>query len=93
MTGTPPSFGRGNGHWQMTTENFDSLRETLLAEITEAADLDALEAIRVTALGKQGSKRNGPHRGNADCGQEPAWQTRSGRDEGRHHRPDIGFDG
>ena len=38
----------------MTTEDFDTLRDTLLAEITKAADLDELEAIRVTALGKQG---------------------------------------
>ena len=38
----------------MTTEDFDSLLATLLAEITEAADLAELEAIRVTALGKQG---------------------------------------
>ena len=38
----------------MTTEDFDSLRDTLLAEIAEAGDLDELEAIRVTALGKQG---------------------------------------
>jgi phenylalanyl-tRNA synthetase alpha chain len=43
----------------MTTENLagnlDSLRDTLLAEIDGAAELDTLEAIRVAALGKQGS--------------------------------------
>ena len=39
----------------MTTEDLDSLRDTLLAEIDGAADLDALEATRVAALGKQGS--------------------------------------
>ena len=39
----------------MTTENLDSLRDTLLAKIAAATDLDALEAIRISALGKQGS--------------------------------------
>jgi phenylalanyl-tRNA synthetase alpha chain len=39
----------------MTTENLDSLRDALLAEIKSAVELDTLEAIRVAALGKQGS--------------------------------------
>ena len=39
----------------MTTKNLDSLRDGLLSEIASAADLEALEVVRVTALGKQGS--------------------------------------
>ena len=35
--------------------DFESLRETLLAEITEAADLEALDRARVAALGKKGA--------------------------------------
>ena len=38
----------------MTTDNLDSLRDGLLAEVAQAADLEALEALRVSALGKQG---------------------------------------
>ena len=38
----------------MTTDNLDSLRDGLLAEVEAAADLDALDALRVSALGKQG---------------------------------------
>ena len=38
----------------MTTENLDALRDTLLAEVAAAADLEALEALRVSALGRQG---------------------------------------
>ena len=67
--------------------------DRFLQRSVSAARFEHGKTARAAALGKQGSKRNGPHRGNADCGQEPAWQTRSGRDEGRHHRPDIGFDG
>ncbi|MBK19040.1 MAG: phenylalanine--tRNA ligase subunit alpha [Rhodospirillaceae bacterium] len=39
----------------MTTENLDTLRDSLLAEIEGAANLEALEDIRVAALGKQGT--------------------------------------
>jgi phenylalanyl-tRNA synthetase alpha chain len=38
----------------MTTENLDSLRDELLAEVEAASDLDALETLRVAALGRQG---------------------------------------
>jgi phenylalanyl-tRNA synthetase alpha chain len=38
----------------MTTENLDALRDELLAEVAEASDLEALEAARVSALGRQG---------------------------------------
>jgi len=36
-------------------ENLDTLRQDLLTQITNASDIEALEAIRVSALGKQGS--------------------------------------
>tara|TARA_B100000676_G_C18066743_1_gene841468 strand:+ start:1219 stop:2295 length:1077 start_codon:yes stop_codon:yes gene_type:complete len=39
----------------MTSKNIDNLRDTLLSKIESAADLDSLEDIRVSALGKQGS--------------------------------------
>ncbi|MBT5049811.1 MAG: phenylalanine--tRNA ligase subunit alpha [Rhodospirillaceae bacterium] len=38
----------------MTTDNLDSLRDGLLAEVKAAADLEALDSVRVSALGKQG---------------------------------------
>jgi phenylalanyl-tRNA synthetase alpha chain len=38
----------------MTTDTLDSLRDELLAEVEAAADLDALDAVRVSSLGKQG---------------------------------------
>ncbi|MDA1325080.1 MAG: phenylalanine--tRNA ligase subunit alpha [Proteobacteria bacterium] len=38
----------------MTTENLDALRDELLAEVAAASDLDALDALRVAALGRQG---------------------------------------
>ena len=38
----------------MTTENLDALRDELLAEVDAAPDLEALEALRVSALGRQG---------------------------------------
>ena len=38
----------------MTTENLDALRDGLLAEVDGAADLEALDALRVSALGRQG---------------------------------------
>jgi len=36
-------------------ENLDALRDEILAQVDAAADLDALEAVRVAALGRQGS--------------------------------------
>ena len=38
----------------MTTDNLDALRDELLAEIAVALDLDALDTLRVAALGRQG---------------------------------------
>ena len=38
----------------MTTENLDALRDELLVEVDAAPDLEALEALRVSALGRQG---------------------------------------
>ena len=38
----------------MTTENLDALRDKLLVEVDAAPDLEALEALRVSALGRQG---------------------------------------
>jgi len=38
----------------MTTENLDALRDELLVEVDAAPDLDALEALRLSALGRQG---------------------------------------
>ena len=38
----------------MTTENLDALRVELLVEVDAAPDLEALEALRVSALGRQG---------------------------------------
>jgi phenylalanyl-tRNA synthetase alpha chain len=38
----------------MTTEDLDTLRDDLLAEVEAAADPAALEAVRVAALGRQG---------------------------------------
>lgn len=38
----------------MTTDNLDSLRDELLAEVGAAADMEALEMLRVSSLGKQG---------------------------------------
>ncbi|MDA0998584.1 MAG: phenylalanine--tRNA ligase subunit alpha, partial [Proteobacteria bacterium] len=38
----------------MTTENLDALRAELLAELAAAPDLEALEALRVSVLGRQG---------------------------------------
>jgi phenylalanyl-tRNA synthetase alpha chain len=38
----------------MTTENLDALRDELLVEVAVAPDLDALDAVRVAALGRQG---------------------------------------
>ena len=38
----------------MTTENFDALRDELLAQIDAAPDLEALAALRVSVLGRQG---------------------------------------
>ena len=38
----------------MTTENLDALRDELLVEVDTAPDLEALEALRVSALGRQG---------------------------------------
>ncbi|RTL15001.1 MAG: phenylalanine--tRNA ligase subunit alpha, partial [Sphingomonadaceae bacterium] len=37
------------------TQNLDTLRGQLIAAIDSATSLDALEAVRVEALGKQGS--------------------------------------
>ena len=39
----------------MTSKNIDNLRDTLISKIESAADLDSLDDIRVSALGKQGS--------------------------------------
>jgi len=38
----------------MTTENLDAMRDELLVEVDAAPDLEALEALRVSALGRQG---------------------------------------
>jgi phenylalanyl-tRNA synthetase alpha chain len=38
----------------MTSENLDALRDEILAEIEAVSDLEALEALRVSALGRQG---------------------------------------
>jgi len=38
----------------MTTENLDALRDELLVEVDAAPDLEALEALRLSALGRQG---------------------------------------
>ena len=38
----------------MTTDNLDTLRDELLAEVEAASDLEALDAVRVSALGRQG---------------------------------------
>ncbi len=38
----------------MTTENLDALRDELLAQIDTAPDLEALAALRVSVLGRQG---------------------------------------
>ena len=35
-------------------ENFDSLREDIIGAVHRAADLDALEALRVAELGRKG---------------------------------------
>ncbi len=38
----------------MTTENLDALRDEILAEVEAVSDLDALDSVRVSALGRQG---------------------------------------
>jgi len=38
----------------MTTENLDALRDELMVEVDAAPDLEALEALRLSALGRQG---------------------------------------